>query len=144
MTLPRVVSLCLCATLLPIVVEAVPPLELGRVGNPVELPPDKEVFGSGGAAIIEPTWGNVIAGPLHGEEGILIADCDLRKGLRAKRWFDAVGHYSREELFVTRADPRPRPSASRRGHRRVESTAPSHKGSALSRPSRGVGSRRTC
>jgi nitrilase len=68
---------------------------------PAALPEDKEVFGNGGAAIIEPRWGKVIAGPLYGEEGILYADCDLRNGLRAKRWFDAVGHYSREDLFVS-------------------------------------------
>lgn len=65
---------------------------------PLELP-DQEVFGRGGAAIVEPTWGNVIAGPLYGEEGILIADCDLREGLHAKRWFDAVGHYAREDVL---------------------------------------------
>jgi nitrilase len=68
---------------------------------PVALPEDKDVFGTGGAAIIEPKGGKVLAGPLYGEEGILYADCDLREGLRAKRWFDAVGHYSREDLFVS-------------------------------------------
>jgi hypothetical protein len=36
---------------------------------------------------------------LYGEEGIVIADCDLRRGLHAKRWFDAVGHYSREDVL---------------------------------------------
>ena len=66
---------------------------------PVELPPGKEVFGRGGAAVIEPSWGEVIAGPLYDQEGIVIADCDLRRGLHAKRWFDAVGHYSREEVL---------------------------------------------
>jgi predicted amidohydrolase len=65
---------------------------------PVKLP-DREIFGRGGAAIIEPAWGEVLAGPLYGEEGILIADCDLREGLHAKRWFDAVGHYSREDVL---------------------------------------------
>jgi nitrilase len=60
---------------------------------PLELP-DQEVFGRGGAAIVEPTWGKVIAGPLYDEEGMVLADCDLREGLHAKRWFDAVGHYS--------------------------------------------------
>jgi nitrilase len=60
---------------------------------PLELP-DQDVFGRGGAAIVEPTWGNVIAGPLYDREGILTGDCDLREGLHAKRWFDAVGHYS--------------------------------------------------
>ena len=45
----------------------------------------ERVFGRGGAAIVEPAWGEVIAGPLYGEEGIVVADCDLRVGLRAKR-----------------------------------------------------------
>ena len=67
---------------------------------PVPLPEGKDVFGEGGAAIVEPTWGNVIAGPLRGEEGILYADCDLRESLRAKRWFDVVGHYAREEVLA--------------------------------------------
>jgi nitrilase len=66
---------------------------------PVELP-DYEVFGRGGAAIIEPTDGNVIAGPLYDQEGIVTADCDLRTGLHAKRWFDSVGHYSREDVLL--------------------------------------------
>ena len=46
---------------------------------PVPLPDDKEVFGRGGAAICEPDDGEVIAGPLYGEEGIVVADCDLRR-----------------------------------------------------------------
>ncbi|MEA2499800.1 MAG: nitrilase [Actinomycetota bacterium] len=61
---------------------------------PVTLP-DDEVFGRGGAAIIEPRGGAVIAGPLYDQEGIVIADIDLKMGLRAKRWFDVVGHYKR-------------------------------------------------
>lgn len=60
---------------------------------PVDLPADMEVFGRGGAAIIEPRGGEVIAGPLYDEEGIITADVDLRIGLHAKRWFDVVGHY---------------------------------------------------
>jgi nitrilase len=66
---------------------------------PVPLPEGKDVFGTGGAAIIEPTGGEVIAGPLYGEEGIVSADCDLAACLSAKRWFDAVGHYSREDVL---------------------------------------------
>jgi nitrilase len=65
---------------------------------PVPLP-EQDVFGRGGAAIIEPTRGKVIAGPLYDEEGMVVADCDLREGLHAKRWFDAVGHYSREDVL---------------------------------------------
>lgn len=65
---------------------------------PVDLP-DREVYGRGGAVVVEPTQGNIVAGPLYGEEGMLVHDCDLRDGLHAKRWFDAVGHYSREEVL---------------------------------------------
>jgi predicted amidohydrolase len=67
---------------------------------PVPLPAGKDVFGNGGAAIVEPTRGEVVAGPLYGEEGIVFADCDLRIGLRAKRVFDAAGHYSRHEVLA--------------------------------------------
>jgi predicted amidohydrolase len=66
---------------------------------PVPLPEGKDVLGNGGAAIVEPTEGEIVAGPLYGEEGIVVADCDLRRGLHAKRWFDAVGHYSRSEVL---------------------------------------------
>ena len=46
----------------------------------------------------------MIAGPLYDEEGIVIADCDLRAGLHAKRWFDAVGHYSRADVLLSSPD----------------------------------------
>ncbi|HEX5622146.1 MAG TPA: carbon-nitrogen hydrolase family protein [Solirubrobacteraceae bacterium] len=58
------------------------------------------VYGRGGAAIVEPTWGEVIAGPVYDTETVLVADCDLRAGLHAKRWFDAVGHYSRTDVLT--------------------------------------------
>jgi nitrilase len=67
---------------------------------PVDLP-NREVYGRGGAVVVEPTSGDIVAGPLYGEEGMLIHDCDLRDGLHAKRWFDVVGHYSREEVLAT-------------------------------------------
>jgi nitrilase len=66
---------------------------------PIALPDGHEVFGEGGSVIVEPTWGEVVAGPLRGEEGMVVADCDLRAGLHAKRWFDAVGHYARAEVL---------------------------------------------
>lgn len=65
---------------------------------PVPLPEGKEILGEGGAVIADPT-GAILAGPLRGEEGILYADCDLARGLHAKRWFDAVGHYSRDDAL---------------------------------------------
>jgi nitrilase len=93
------------------------PQYIPRSAFPDDFPlplPDHEVFGRGGAAIVEPTWGKVIAGPLYGEEGIVVADCDLREGLHAKRWFDAVGHYSRADVLAPNA-PAQAPGAGPRG-----------------------------
>ena len=93
------------------------PQYIPRSAFPDDFPlplPDQEVFGRGGAAIVEPTGGKVIAGPLYGEEGIVAADCDLREGLHAKRWFDAVGHYSRADVLAPSA-PAQAPGAGARG-----------------------------
>src|SRR5918999_2666302 len=70
---------------------------------PVPLP-DDEVFGRGGAAIIEPRGGEIVAGPLYGKEGIVTAEIDLRVGLSAKRWFDVVGHYKRIDTSPSRSE----------------------------------------
>ena len=83
---------------------------------PVSLPEGKEVFGNGGSAIVEPDEGEVIAGPLYGEEGMVVADCDLKVGLHAKRWLDSVGHYGREEVLarlVVEPEPDGTPAAPR-------------------------------
>jgi nitrilase len=67
---------------------------------PVPLPEGKDVFGRGGAVICEPRSGAVVAGPLYDREGIVVADCDLSRGLVAKRLFDAAGHYSRTDALT--------------------------------------------
>lgn len=67
---------------------------------PIALPEGKEVLGNGGAAIIEPVGGTVVAGPLYGEEGYVIHDCDLAAALKAKRTFDVTGHYGREDVLL--------------------------------------------
>ena len=72
---------------------------------PVDVPSEPKVFGRGGALIVEPTEGKVLAGPLYDEEGIVVADCDLRECLHAKRWFDSVGHYSREDVLIPHEQP---------------------------------------
>ena len=61
--------------------------------------PDSDVFGRGGAAVVAPGTGDVIAGPLYDQEGLVVAECDLRQTLHAKRWFDVAGHYSRADVL---------------------------------------------
>ena len=78
------------------------PQYIPRTAFPDDFPwplPDHEVLGRGGAAIVAPASGDVIAGPLYDAEGIVVADCDLRATLRAKRWFDVAGHYSRADVL---------------------------------------------
>jgi nitrilase len=71
---------------------------------PIELP-DDEVLGRGGAAIFEPINGKAIAGPLYDDEGIVVADLKLRRTMAAKRWFDVVGHYGREDVLYPPTQP---------------------------------------
>ena len=78
------------------------PQFIQSAGFPDDFPwplPDSEVFGRGGAAVVAPGSGEVIAGPLYDEEGLVVADCDLRQTLHAKRWFDVAGHYSRADVL---------------------------------------------
>ena len=65
---------------------------------PLPIPDGVDVLGRGGACIVSP-GGDVIAGPLYDEEGIVVADCDLRTLLHAKRAFDVVGHYGRADVL---------------------------------------------
>ncbi|MDX1532464.1 MAG: carbon-nitrogen hydrolase family protein [Rhodothermales bacterium] len=60
-------------------------------GRPAELCP-------GGSSVYGPQ-GDLIAGPLLGEEGILYADLDLSEIARGKFDFDVVGHYARPDVF---------------------------------------------
>ncbi len=63
-------------------------------GNP---PPDGVLI-RGGSCIVGPL-GNVLAGPLFGEAGLLLADLDTDDIARGKYDFDVVGHYSRPDVF---------------------------------------------
>ena len=69
---------------------------------PLALPDGVETFGRGGACVIAPS-GEIVVGPLYDSEGTVMADCDLREGLRAKRYFDVAGHYGRADVLA--ADP---------------------------------------
>lgn len=52
----------------------------------------------GGSIIVSPL-GKVIAGPLRGKNGTLIAELDLDQIIPAKLDFDVIGHYSRDDIF---------------------------------------------
>lgn len=60
-----------------------------------------ELITPGDSVIVDPL-GRVVAGPAHGIETILYAEADPQEALRARRGFDAVGHYGRSDLFELR------------------------------------------
>ncbi len=63
-----------------------------------ELDTQPEVMCRGGSVIISP-FGDVLAGPLYDQEGILHAELDMGEVIRGKVDFDVVGHYARPDVF---------------------------------------------
>ena len=74
-----------------------------------DLEEHPEVICRGGSVIISPL-GEVLAGPLYDREGILDADLDLAQVVRSRFDFDAVGHYSRPDIFQLHVDERSKPT----------------------------------
>ena len=68
----------------------------------------------GGSCIVSPQ-GDVLAGPVYGEEAILTADLDLDEVVRGKFDLDVAGHYARPDVFRLHVNERPQASVIRRG-----------------------------
>ena len=73
-----------------------------------ELADQPEIMSRGGSAIVSPL-GDVIAGPLYDQEGILYADLDMVEVSRGKFDFDVVGHYARPDIFELKINERSLP-----------------------------------
>jgi len=83
----------------------------------VDLPDRAELYpggesdwmSKGNSSIVGPN-GDLLAGPLVGSPGILIADLDLDRIAASRRQFDPVGHYARPDVFSLHVDTRPKPA----------------------------------
>ena len=69
---------------------------------------DDDWMSRGNSAIVDPE-GELLAGPLIGEEGILLAELDVDRARVSRRQFDVVGHYARPDVFQLSVDTRPKP-----------------------------------
>jgi nitrilase len=56
-----------------------------------------EILCRGGSCIVSP-YGKVLAGPIYGNEGCLIAEIDHREILKSRMDFDVIGHYRPQSL----------------------------------------------
>ena len=65
----------------------------------------------GGSVIISP-MGEVLAGPLYNENGLIWASIDLDDIIKARYDMDPVGHYSRPDIFKLSVDEQERPPVS--------------------------------
>jgi nitrilase len=82
-----------------------------REDAPADCPIDAaqgEVLIRGGSIIVGPL-GEILAGPVYGEEAVLVAEIDLAALPRAKYDFDVVGHYARPDVFALSVDTRAKP-----------------------------------
>ncbi len=72
---------------------------------PPDLPDRDTLYGGdddwlarGNSCIVGPE-GELLAGPLEGEEGITYAELDIEAARRSRRQFDPIGHYARSDVF---------------------------------------------
>jgi nitrilase len=74
---------------------------------PATFPSRDAVFGAlgtegwinpGDSVVVRP-GGEIIAGPLHEEHGILYAELDVSRAASERRTLDVVGHYARNDVF---------------------------------------------
>ena len=71
------------------------------------LYPDAEEWINPGDSVVIAPGGEIVAGPMNKEAGILYYDIDRGKVSIAKRAFDVVGHYSRPDIFQLHVNTQP-------------------------------------
>lgn len=69
-------------------------------------PDAKEWVNPGDSLVIAP-GGDIVAGPMREESGILYCDVDIEKAALAKRAFDVAGHYARPDVFQLHVNNEP-------------------------------------
>lgn len=74
------------------------------------LYPDEEEWVNPGDSIVIAPGGEIVAGPLRKESGILYCDIDRGKVDIARRVLDVAGHYSRPDIFKLHVNIQPQSS----------------------------------
>jgi nitrilase len=74
------------------------------------LYPDADEWVNPGDSVVIAPGGEIVAGPMREQAGILYCDVDPEKVGIARRALDVAGHYSRPDIFQLHVDTRPQSS----------------------------------
>jgi nitrilase len=84
------------------VISCAPAMRISDIPDRYEFkqhyPEGREWINRGNSCIVAPD-GNLLAGPLEAQKGILYAEIDLEEIPRQKWLYDAAGHYARPDVF---------------------------------------------
>jgi len=69
--------------------------------------PDSEDWINPGDSVVIAPGGEIVAGPMHEEKGLLFAEIDSSRVASAKRALDVAGHYSRPDVFTLNVNKQP-------------------------------------
>ncbi|HEY8676507.1 MAG TPA: carbon-nitrogen hydrolase family protein [Candidatus Dormibacteraeota bacterium] len=69
-----------------------------------QLFPDPDEWLNPGDSVVVAPGGTIVAGPLHEQHGLLIADIDPARVAADHRTLDVAGHYSRNDIFSLAVD----------------------------------------
>jgi nitrilase len=70
--------------------------------------PDPDEWLNPGDSVVVAPGGDIVAGPLHEEHGLLFAEIEPARAAAAHRTLDVAGHYSRNDIFSLAVDRSPR------------------------------------
>ena len=68
---------------------------------------DPDAWLNGGDSVVVAPGGTIVAGPLHEEHGLLLAEIDPHRSAGEHRTLDVAGHYGRSDIFRLTVDRAP-------------------------------------
>jgi nitrilase len=75
-------------------------------GRDILYPASEDWINPGDSVVIAP-GGEIVAGPLREQQGILYAQVDLERVAISRRAMDVVGHYARPDIFTLKVNTEP-------------------------------------
>ena len=71
------------------------------------LYPEAEQWINPGDSVVIAPGGEIVAGPMHEDKGLLLAEIDPARVAQAKRALDVAGHYARPDVFTLEVNRQP-------------------------------------